>query len=309
MSHNLANGAVVKAEGVSHLSTVSPRLLAALPATAKRPIAGAYHDHDFDFEELKALVEPTLQRVPLLLSGDRMRPEPTPCEAWDGFFILHARKSSFFKTRRYLALEFPELLDGMGTSTTTLLELGCGYGSSLAAVLDANSSILCFACDLSATALSLLDQTLGPVHKQRLVTFVCDVVEQDFPHDVVLPGSMDIVLMTFMLSAVGTREAHHAVFQRSHAVLRPGGLLLFRDYGWCDAKMLQGRKRLNTQLFMRADGTLAYFFKEEEVRQLAKASGFRVLECKYATVLSKNRRKGTAIQRVFLHAKLQRDWK
>jgi|EP00624_Nannochloropsis_granulata_P000413 methyltransferase-like protein 6 len=307
MSHNLTDGAVGGAGGVSHPSTISPRVLAALPATAKTPIAGAYHDHDFDFEELRALVEPTLQRVQLLPSEELARPEPTPCEAWDGFFILHAEKSSFFKTRRYLALEFPELLDGMGTSTMTLLEIGCGYGSSLAAVLEANSSILCFACDLSATALSLLDQTLGPIHKQRLITFVCDVVEQDLPRDVVFPRSMDFVLMTFMLSAVGTREAHYAVFQQAHAVLRPGGLLLFRDYGWCDAKMLQGRKRLNTQLFMRADGTLAYFFKEEEVRQLAMASGFRVLECKYATVLSKNRRKGTAIQRVFLHAKLQRD--
>jgi SAM-dependent methyltransferase len=204
-----------------------------------------------------------------------------------------------------LALEFPELLDG--APQRRLLEIGCGYGSSLAAVLEANPTLQCFACDLSATALRLLDQTLGPLHGQRLTTFVCDVVEHDLPREVVLPGTMDFVLMTFMLSAVGTREGHQAVFQRAHAALRPGGLLLFRDYGWCDAKMLQSRKRLGPQLYMRADGTLAHFFREEEVRQLAVATGFHVLECKYATVLSRNRRKGTAIQRVFLHAKLQRD--
>jgi len=277
----------------------------ASPTKTKTPIAGAYHDHDFDYQELRALAEPTLQDIPLLAPEERARPKPTPCQAWDGFFLLHAEKSSFFKTRRYLALEFPELLDGL--PQRCLLEIGCGYGSSLAAVMEANPTLQCFACDLSATALRLLDQTLGPVYGERLTTFVCDVVEQDLPHEVVLPGSMDFVLMTFMLSAVGTKEAHQAVLQRAHAALRPGGLLLFRDYGWCDAKMMQSRKRLGPQLYLRADGTLAYFFKEEEVWQLARATNFQVLECKYATVLSKNRRKGTAIQRVFLHAKLQRD--
>jgi methyltransferase-like protein 6 len=272
-------------------------------ATTKTAIAGAYHDHDFDFETLRALAEPSLQEVPLLVPEDRACPEPTPCQAWDGFFLLHAEKSSFFKTRRYLALEFPELLDG--PPQRLLLEIGCGYGSSLAAILEANPTIHCFACDLSVTALRLLDQTLGPLHGHRLTTFVCNVVEQNLPCEVVLPGTMDFVLMAFMLSAVGTQEAHQAVFQRAHAALRPGGLLLFRDYGWCDAKMLQSRKRLGPQLYLRADGTLAYFFKEEEVRQLA--TGFRVLECKYATVLCKNRRKGTTIQRVFVHAKLLRD--
>lgn len=299
----LASAAAPAAPAPSSISKAISSATAAPPATAKTPIAGTYHDHDFDFEELRALAEPTLQDVPLLPPEERARPEPTPSLAWDGFFLLHAEKSSFFKTRRYLALEFPELLD---RPPQKLLEIGCGYGSSLAAILEANATIHCFACDLSATALRLLDQTLGPVHGQRLTTFVCDVVEQDLPREVVPPGSMGFVLMTFMLSAVGSKEAHQLVFQRAHAALRPGGLLLFRDYGWCDAKMLQSRKRLGPQLYLRADGTLAYFFKEEEVRQLAIAVGFRVLECKYATVLSKNRRKGAAIQRVFLHAKLQR---
>ncbi|EKU20546.1 methyltransferase family protein, partial [Nannochloropsis gaditana CCMP526] len=279
----------------------------------KCAVAGAYHDHDFDFDAYRRSTEPTLATVSCLPREDIVRAESPPVQAWESFFHRHSDKATFFKKRRYLVLEFPELLDKAGEYAATnnfvkcrLLEIGCGYGSSLAAIMEANPDLICFACDLSTTALHLLDRALGDIYKQRLTAFICDVVKNDIPCHLVLPGSMDFVLMTFMLSAIGRKEEHQAVFHRAYAALRPGGLLLFRDYGWCDAKMVRSRNRIGQQLYKRADGTLAYFFTAEDINQLAITAGFHVQECKYATVLSKNRATREELKRVFVHAKLQR---
>ena len=47
-------------------------------------------------------------------------------------------------------------------------------------------------------------------------------------------------------------------------VLKPGGLLLFRDYGLYDHAMLRfgcGHK-ISTNFYVRQDGTRAYYFSE-----------------------------------------------
>ncbi len=99
-----------------------------------------------------------------------------------------------------------------------------------------------------------------------------------------------------------------AVLQLAKSALRPGGLLLFRDYGLYDMLMLRfpPGQRLGPALFCRKDGTLASFFSVEEVEALAEAAGFAVQDCRYGCVNNVNRKSGAVLQRVFVHGVFQR---
>ncbi len=54
--------------------------------------------------------------------------------------------------------------------------------------------------------------------------------------------------------------------------------------------------------YMRADGTLAYFFSTADLEARATAAGFATEECKYACVVVRNRKKGQDMKRVFVNA-------
>lgn len=66
-----------------------------------------------------------------------------------------------------------------------------------------------------------------------------------------------------------------ATLERCVSVLKPGGLVLFRDYGLYDMTMLRflPHQRVGFREYMRSDGTLSYFFTLDTVRELFHASG------------------------------------
>lgn len=52
----------------------------------------------------------------------------------------------------------------------------------------------------------------------------------------------------------------------------------------------------------RSKGTLAYFLSTDALRALATAAGFEEVECQYARVQLRNRKRGGApMRRVFVH--------
>ncbi|KAI4975787.1 hypothetical protein ZWY2020_049394 [Hordeum vulgare] len=59
-------------------------------------------------------------------------PQPPSSEAWRSFHRRHA-SGRFFKERRYLLKEFPELLNSKGCAK--VLEVGCGNGSTVVPIL------------------------------------------------------------------------------------------------------------------------------------------------------------------------------
>ncbi|ONK72335.1 uncharacterized protein A4U43_C04F18270 [Asparagus officinalis] len=92
------------------------------------------------------------------------------------------------------------------------------------------------------------------------------------------------------------------------SVLKPGCLLLFRDYGLYDMTMLRfpPEQRLGFREYMRSDGTLSYFFSLEIVRDLFLHAGFIELELEYCCVRLVNRRSGKKMQRIWVHGKFQK---
>lgn len=113
----------------------------------------------------------------------------------------------------------------------------------------------------------------------------------------------DAVLMLFMLSAMAP-EVHAGIIRSAAACLRPGGHLLFRDYGmWDEAQLRFGKgHKLDDNLFVRQDGTLAYYFTTTELCALAASAGLEVADCRYLYRRYTNRAEGNTLRRVFVHA-------
>eukprot|EP00250_Pteridium_aquilinum_P005961 c15970_g1_i2 orf=115-450(+) len=93
--------------------------------------ASLYFSQDFQWEDLRDEVERTkgLENVP---TTSQSLHQDHNVEAWDKFHKLHA-KHAFFKERRYLVKEFPDLL--ASDRALKILEIGCGTGSSVLPIL------------------------------------------------------------------------------------------------------------------------------------------------------------------------------
>eukprot|EP01025_Chloroclados_australasicus_P067407 TRINITY_DN93219_c0_g1_i1.p1 TRINITY_DN93219_c0_g1~~TRINITY_DN93219_c0_g1_i1.p1 ORF type:complete len:118 (-),score=12.32 TRINITY_DN93219_c0_g1_i1:229-546(-) len=90
--------------------------------------------------------------------------------------------------------------------------------------------------------------------------------------------------------------------------LRPGGLLLVRDYGLYDMTSLRfpPSQRLQDRLYFRKDGTLAYFFDRDDLAERCAQAGFNVEDVTFARVLRLNRKNGKSLRRVFVQGRFRK---
>jgi len=229
-------------------------------------------------------------------------------ECWENFFQTH-KTDKFFKPRRYLIEEFPELKrsengDEEVLETKTILEVGCGYGCSILPILSENPSLRAFAGDFSPHAIHLLQ--VNPLYDPvRCHAWVFDAVNDPLCPEVVGEDSLDFALAVFMLSALPPHQ-HAGVVAKIHQALKPEALFLFRDYGLYDLTQVRSTKKLAPNLHRREDGTLAYFFSIEYVEQLFNDNGFLTVENEYCTIECRNRRKNLILKRVFIHGKFKK---
>ncbi|PAA49699.1 hypothetical protein BOX15_Mlig008598g2, partial [Macrostomum lignano] len=197
---------------------------------------------------------------------------------WDKFYSLH--RDRFFKDRHWLLTEFDEL-----RTAGRVLEVGCGAGNSAPLLQAAAASAedaagasggcglqRLFACDFSPRAVQLLAESPECQRDDRCVPFVWDVANEELPASVapqVQPGSLDAVLLVFVLSAMPPAQMSAAV-SRLTPLLRSGGSLLFRDYGRLDLAQtrLSAGRCIADHLYARGDGTRVYFFSEPDCHRL-----------------------------------------
>ncbi|KAG8390024.1 hypothetical protein BUALT_Bualt01G0040200 [Buddleja alternifolia] len=311
-----------------------------------------YYSKDFDWEGLREEVEtnPCLQfhLLPHFSQNiaNQIEDAQQNSEAWNKF---HARHSTgkFFKERRYLLKEFPELASCEDNSK--VLEVGCGNGSTALPILRGRQSIILYACDCSSEALERVKEIINDANsisvKHRFHPFQCDFSTVGFPswlacstcrgsflqnhnlrfsgannsyiiNDLNQPcsnevkccvGGVDFVTLIFTLSALPLDRMPNAIAQ-CFSVLKPGGLLLFRDYGLYDMTMLRFEpgQKMGFREYLRSDGTRSYFFCLNTVRNLTTAAGFTEIELEYCCVKSVNRRNGKIMKRVSVHGKFQK---
>ncbi|QHO07060.1 O-methyltransferase [Arachis hypogaea] len=265
-----------------------------------------YFSKDFEWEEVRADVEsnPSFRYHLLPFQPSKSQAE-SDVRAWKRFHVRHS-SGKFFKVplsfflnfflvtfrelnsqlhsqeRRYLLKEFPELVSS--APHTKLLEVGCGNGSTALPILRANKDVIVYACDCSDETLEKAKEILGAAtivaFSHRFHTFYCDVSTDGFPNWLVCNPCRDRVLQKPSMCLSGLYDMTMLRFEED--------------------------KRVGFREYMRLDGTRAYFFCLDTVRDLFVGSGFTELELDYCCVKSVNRQKGKCMRRIWVHGKFQK---
>eukprot|EP00966_Prymnesium_polylepis_P045526 1054252-Prymnesium_polylepis.1 len=243
-----------------------------------------WDDVEHDTEELRRAEE--------LIVAQAVAPEAVAegcareaARRWDEHYACNLRN---YHDRKYLHNEFAQLRPPLGA--VVILESGCGVGNTLLPLLAAHPEAQLVGCDLSPIAVHCVNERLSREKlESRGRAFVWDIAAAP-PVPELQPAALraDLALAVFTLSALPP-DRLGAAFANLYNALRPGGRLLFRDYGRLDSKQLKFCRAANGRIggggglewYARGDGTTAVFFTLDVVRHLAADVGFEVDDLRY----------------------------
>ncbi|XP_036307002.1 tRNA N(3)-methylcytidine methyltransferase METTL2A isoform X2 [Pipistrellus kuhlii] len=198
--------------------------------------------------------------------------------------------------------EFP------GSSATyRILEVGCGVGNTVFPILETNNDprLFVYCCDFSSTAIQLV-QANSAYDAARCFAFVHDLCDEDKSYPI--PGeSLDIIILIFVLSAIVPDKMQNAITRLSR-LLKPGGMMLLRDYGRHDMAQLRFKKGqcLSENFYVRGDGTRVYFFTQDELDTLFTTAGLEKVQNLVDRRLQVNRGKQLTMYRVWIQCKYRK---
>lgn len=268
-------------------------------------------------EEMLKMAEMRIQEqreASYLYGKDIDEQESNVTNKWNEFYAVH--KDKFFKDRKWIFSEFPELLQGitatpdMASVTRHMFEVGCGVGNAAVHILEHNtqSDFRLYCCDLSHIAIETLKKREFYLRQaDKVVAFQADVC-REFKTKVetmISSNSLHFISLIFTLSAIKPELMKQTV-QNLTTLLRPGGMILFRDYAQYDLTQLRfkGRALLRDNYYIRSDGTTSYFFTKETVRDLF--GGLDEVELKLDNRLLVNRQRGIKMSRCWIQAKYKK---
>lgn len=162
-----------------------------------------------------------------------------------------------------------------GVGRKVVLEVGAGAGNTAFPIVrgNANPELRVHAVDFSKAAVETMRNAEGYQEENEkgvLRADVWDVAAEDgvFPEGVT-EGSVDIVIMIFIFSALSPRQWAQAV-RNIYRLLKPGGEVLFRDYGRGDLAQVRFKagRWMEDNFYVRGDGTRVYFFEKEELERI-----------------------------------------
>lgn len=249
---------------------------------------------------------------------DRFNAEPA--KWWNQFYKNNT--SNFFKDRKWLQQEFPILSEVTrpDAGPCTLLEVGAGAGNTAFPILanNQNPNLKVHACDFSKTAVEVMREN-DAYDTRYMQADVWDAAGVEFP-----PGlseaSVDVVLMIFIFSALSPSQWQQAV-SNIYRLLKPGGVLLFRDYGRGDLAQVRFKKGryMEENFYVRGDGTRVYFFEREQLVDIwtspitssesddaPVATGFEVIDLGVDRRLLVNRAKQLKMYRCWIQGRFRK---
>ncbi|USW57948.1 Putative methyltransferase type 12, S-adenosyl-L-methionine-dependent methyltransferase [Septoria linicola] len=212
------------------------------------------------------------QRANQVSDFDKKRFNERPEKWWDRFYSNN--QANFFKDRKWLVQEFPILgeVTQANYGPVTVLEVGAGAGNTAFPVLanNQNPELRLHACDYSKKAIEVIRAQPAYNNQERsiLQADVWDAAGTELPPDLAA-GSVDVIVMIFIFSALSPDQWTQAV-SNAYTLLKPGGEILFRDYGRGDLAQVRFKKGryLEENFYVRGDGTRVYFFDEQELRDI-----------------------------------------
>lgn len=230
---------------------------------------------------------------------------------WDLFYKRN--ETRFFKDRHWTTREFQVLLaEASSSERRTLLEVGCGVGNLVFPLLEeqikqenSEQGFYFYACDFSPRAVDFV--RANPLYDTKHITaFQCDITTQQV-HEHIEAASLDVCTMIFVLSAIHP-DRFVDVVKNLWQLLKPGGLVLFRDYGLYDMAQLRFKPghKISENLYMRQDGTRSYYFAQEELAEIFSHNGFDVLDNNYVHRRTLNLKEGIDVPRIFLQGKFRK---
>ncbi|KAI9671514.1 MAG: hypothetical protein M1817_003566 [Caeruleum heppii] len=224
---------------------------------------------EFDHSRFPPPIKNLFEKSRGLRETQKERFNADPAKWWNQFYKNNT--ANFFKNRKWLQQEFPVLssVTQVDSPPAVLLEVGAGAGNTAFPILahNNNPNLKIHACDFSKKAVELI-RTNELYDKSPIQADVWDVAAEELP-----PGleeaSVDLVLMIFIFSALSPTQWRQAV-RNIHRVLKPGGEVLFRDYGRGDLAQVRFKKGryMEENFYVRGDGTRVYFFEEDELARI-----------------------------------------
>lgn len=207
------------------------------------------------------------QRASPVSDFDKKRFNTDPAKWWNRFYSNNT--SNFFKDRKWLQQEFSVLTEVVAprAGRKVVLEVGAGAGNTAFPILklNENEELMIHACDFSVNAVELMRGNAA-YDAKHIHASVWDISSDSLPEGVE-EGSVDVVLLVFIFSALSPTQWENAV-RNVRRCLKPGGEVCFRDYGKGDLTQVRFKKErlLEENFYVRGDGTRVYFFEEEELR-------------------------------------------
>ncbi|KKY18006.1 putative actin binding [Phaeomoniella chlamydospora] len=217
-------------------------------------------------------VQYAMQRASPVSDFDRKRFNDNPEKWWNLFY--KQKQNTFFKDRKWLRQEFPVLgeITQRGAGKKRVLEVGAGAGNTAFPILrnNDNEELIVFAYDFSKTAVKTIREDEG-YDEKYIRAEVWDVASEEnggLPPGIE-PESLDVVVMIFIFSALSPSQWEKAV-KNIFQVLKPGGQVLFRDYGRGDLAQVRFKagRWMGENFYVRGDGTRVYFFDIDELKRI-----------------------------------------
>lgn len=226
---------------------------------------------------------------------------------WDLFYKRNDTR--FFRDRHWTTREFNELISDARESNTkrALLEVGCGVGNFVFPLIEDkfNKNYFIYACDFSQRAIDFVKQ--NPLYDETIIkAFQCDITT-DTIFETIANESLDIISMIFVLSAIHP-DKFDDVFKTLFRLLKPGGTLLFRDYGLHDMAQIRFKagNKIGENFYMRQDGTRSYYFTTDQIDELVKRIGFEVVVNEYVHRKTINIKESVDKDRIFVQSKFRK---
>lgn len=231
---------------------------------------------------------------------------------WDLFYKRNDTR--FFRDRHWTTREFDELIsDAENTCATNinaikrLLEVGCGVGNFVFPLIEEkhNTNYFIYACDFSQRAIEFVKQ--NPLYNDSLIhAFQCDITTETI-FETINRNSLDIISLIFVLSAIHPMK-FKSVMKTLFNLLRPGGVLLFRDYGLYDMAQIRFKagNKIGDNFYMRQDGTRSYYFAEKELTDLVEAAGYEIITNSYVHRKTINVKENIDKPRIFIQGKFRK---